>query len=181
VEGVLLRPLPFPDPTGLVTLGDTIEGANFGGGAPYATAPEIGQYMRSTTSFSSLGAYRQTGYELSGLGEPAQISASRLTASIFPTLAVSAMIGRPFTQREDDESRQVAVISYQMWRSRFHGDATSWPEDPARPQTLRGRRRHAPRIRVSLVPGQLNRSELWVPMSLTPGSGRRARREAGTS
>jgi len=87
VEGVLLRPLPFSDPARLVVLGDNIEGADFGGGMPYATSTEIAQYTRNTRSFSSVGAYRQTGYELSGTGEPTQIGASRLTASIFPRWA----------------------------------------------------------------------------------------------
>jgi len=106
----------------LVVLGDNIEGADFGGGMPYATSTEIAQYTRNTRSFSSVGAYRQTGYELSGTGEPTQIGASRLTASIFPTLGVSPLMGRTFTQQEDDGSQQVAVLSYSMWRSRFHGD-----------------------------------------------------------
>jgi predicted permease len=170
VEGVLLRPLPFSDPARLVVLGDNIEGADFGGGMPYATSTEIAQYTRNTRSFSSVGAYRQTGYELSGTGEPTQIGASRLTASIFPTLGVSPLMGRTFTQQEDDGSQQVAVLSYSMWRSRFHGD-----------QNFLGKKIQLDRktyeiigvmprdFEFPLVPGQLNRSELWVPMSLRAG------------
>jgi predicted permease len=170
VEGVLFRPLPFSDPARLVTLGDTIEGADFGGGMPYATSPEIAQYTRNTKSFSSVGGYRQTGYELSGMGEPAQINASRLTASIFPTLGVSPLMGRAFTQQEDDGRQQVAVLSYQMWRSRFHGDAHILGQKvllDRKPYEVIG---VMPReFEFPLVPGQLNRSELWVPMSFTAG------------
>jgi hypothetical protein len=120
VEGVLLRPLPFVDPGRLVTLTDVLEGA--GSSVTGTTAPGIRMYTRDTHGFSGLGGYQQTGYELSGNGEPAHINASRLTASIFPVLGVSPLMGRTFTQQEDEGGQQVAVLSYQMWRSRFHGD-----------------------------------------------------------
>ncbi|MGA3009775.1 MAG: ABC transporter permease [Terracidiphilus sp.] len=169
VEGVLLRPLPFADSARLTAVGDTIVGTDFGG-MPAVTSLEIGQYTRGLTAFSNLGAYRQTGFELSGFGEPAQINATRLTAGTFPTLGVSPVIGRPFTQREDDGSQQVAVISYQMWRSRFHGDAKVLGQKlllDRKPYEIIG---VMPRdFEFPLVPGQLNRTELWVPMSLTQG------------
>jgi predicted permease len=167
VEGVLLRPLPFHDPNGLVTFGDTIQGGNLG--APYVTAPEVGQYVRGMSSFSNMGAYRQTSYELSGLGEPAQINAARLTAGIFPTLGVSPMLGSAFTQQEDDSSQQVAVISYSTWRSRFQGDANVLGRKIVLDRKAYQVIGVMPRdFEFPLVPGQLNRSELWVPMSFTP-------------
>src|SRR5579863_1722112 len=120
VEGVLLRPLPFADPQNLVILGDTLEST--GMTSPSVPAPEAAQYTRDTRSFSSMGAYQQTGYELSGVGDPAQINASRLNAGVFTALGVSPLMGRIFTQPEDDGKAQVAVISYQTWRSRFQGN-----------------------------------------------------------
>src|ERR1035438_3402253 len=85
VEGVLLRPLPFPQQDRLVTLGDVVEGTGSdNGGISGVTAPEIRTYMQDTRGFAALGAYQQSGYELSGVGEPAQINGSRLTGSIFP-------------------------------------------------------------------------------------------------
>ena len=168
VEGVLLRPLPFQNPARLVALGDSLSGINLAGGMPYATGPEIGIYARGTSSFSGMGAYRPTGFELSGAGEPMQVNASRLTASIFPLLGVSPLIGRPFTQQEDTASQQVAVISDQMWKSRFQSDANIVGR-----KIMLDRKSYEiigvmPReFEFPLVPGQLNRSELWVPMSLT--------------
>ena len=124
VEGVLLRPLPFADPSRLVALGDRLEGVQYGGDAPGVTAPGVRIYMRETHAFSSLGGYQTSTYELSGPAQnPDQINAARLTASVFPTLGVAPLMGRAFTQQEDEGSEQVAVLSYQTWRSRFHGDA----------------------------------------------------------
>jgi predicted permease len=170
VEGVLLRPLPFPQQERLLCFGDIPEGVPTDGGAPNATAPGVRAYMRDTHAFVNLGAYQQTGYELSGTSEPAQISASRLTASIFPVLGVSPLMGRPFTQQEDEGSQQVAVISYQMWHSRFHGQADILGQKillDRKPYEIIG---VMPRdFEFPLVPGQLNRSELWVPMSFSQG------------
>ena len=168
VEGVLLRPLPFPEPGRLVTLGDVLEGVKYGADAPGVTAPGVRIYMRDTRSFSSLGGYQSSTYELSGAGEPADIDAARLTASMFTVLGVWPLVGRGFTQQEDDESEQVALLSYQTWQSRFHGD----PQILGR-KILLDRKPYEiigvmPReFEFPLVPGQLNRSELWVPVSFT--------------
>ncbi len=169
VEGVLLRPLPFSDPAQLVTLGDTLEGVDYGGEAPGVTAPGVRTYIRETHAFASLGGYTPASFELSGAGDPAQINASRLTATMLPTLGVSPLLGRTFTQREEESSQQVAVLSYQTWRSRFHGDPHILGQKillDRNPYQVIGVMPHD--FEFPLVPGQLNRSELWVPMSLTP-------------
>jgi predicted permease len=168
VEGVLLRPLPFPEQERLLLLGDIPEGVDIGGGPPNTTAPGVRTYARDTHAFTALGAYRQTGFELSGTNDPAQITASRLTASMFPVLGVSPLLGRSFTQQEDEGSQLVTVISYQMWHSRFHDDPHILGQKlllDRKPYEIIG---VMPRdFEFPLVPGQMNRSELWVPMSFT--------------
>src|SRR5579884_1992857 len=112
VEGVLLRPLPFPDPERLVVLTDILRGADLSSnGDAGATAPDVVNYVRDTHSFQSLGGYGQTGFELSGVGEPAPINAARMTAGIIGALAVQPLMGRVFTQDEDQHHQQVAVLS----------------------------------------------------------------------
>jgi putative ABC transport system permease protein len=169
VEGVLLRPLPFPHPDRLVFLGDILDGVQHQEtGAPSVTAPGVLTYIRETHGFSGLGAYRTSVYELSGLSNAEQINAARLTAGVFPTLGVAPVLGRAFTLQEDKSGEQVAVLSYQTWRSRFQGD----PQILGR-KVLLDRRPYQiigvmPRdFEFPLVPGQLNRCELWVPMSFT--------------
>ena len=116
----------------------------------------------------NLGGYQISTYELSGLGTPAQINAARLTASMLPVLGVSPLMGRAFNQQEDDGSRQVALLSYQTWRSRFDGDIHILGRKillDRKPYEIVG---VMPReFEFPLVPGQLNRCELWVPMSFT--------------
>ena len=165
VEGVLLRPLPFPHPERLVVVSDLVQG---GGGEASVTAPDIRAYTRDTHSFDALGGYQTFGYELSGIGEPAQVNAARMSAGVFPALGVAPLMGRFFTQQEDDQYERVTVVSYTLWRTRLHGDAhvlgTKILLD-RKPYIVIG---VMPRdFEFPLVPGHLNNSELWVPMSLS--------------
>jgi len=170
VEGVLLRPLPFPDPDRLVILGDELEGSHCASCAPSSvTAPDIRNYMRDTQSFSHLGAYRGRLFELSGTGEPAAVNATRMSGEVFAALGVPPLLGRTFTQHEDEEQQQVAVLSYRMWWSRFHGDANVLGSKILlyrKPYTVIG---VMPRdFEFPLNPGHVNQSELWLPLSLQP-------------
>jgi putative ABC transport system permease protein len=170
VEGVLLRPLPFPDPSRLMVLADRLQGAEIArNGEAGVTVPDIRAYTRDTKSFAGLGGYTFAAYELSGAGEPAQVNASRLTAGVFRALGVAPLLGRVFTAEEDEHSQQVAVLSYATWQDRFHGS-----EQILGNKILLDRKPYLiigvmPRnFEFPLVTGQLNRNELWVPMSFTP-------------
>src|ERR1700757_838610 len=89
VEGVLLRPLPFPQQDRLMLVGDAPDGIdNLRAGAPSMTAPAVLIYGRDLRVYESVGGYLQTGFEFSGPSATAQINASRLQASVFPTLGV---------------------------------------------------------------------------------------------
>jgi predicted permease len=165
VEGILLSPLPFKEPDRLVLIGDHL-GNNTGVGV---TAREISTYEKSSNAFSSMGAFIGSGYELSGNSSPEEIPAARLSASVFPTLGVQPIAGRVFTQKEDDGHEPVVVISYALWLNRFHRD----PHVGGRSIELS---RRAYTI-VGVMPrdfdfpvgaGRLDKSQLWVPLSLTP-------------
>jgi putative ABC transport system permease protein len=177
VEGVLLRPLPFPHSDQLMVVSDVVEGA--GGGENEesgVTVPDIKNYSRDTHSFASLGAYQGTVFELSGVGEPASVNAARMTPGVFKALGIPPLLGRFFTQQEDDQHEQVAALSYTTWQIRFHGDP-----DVLGKKILLDRKPYIvigvmPRnFEFPLVPGHLNQSELWVPISfneqeLSPGA-----------
>jgi putative ABC transport system permease protein len=170
VEAVLLRPLPFPQPERLVSLSDILQGAEIGGNEEDGvTAPDIIAYTRDTHSFENLGGYRLTNHELSGVGDPAHVNAARMTAGVFPALAVAPLMGRFFTQQEDENSAPVAVVSYELWQNQLHGDSHVLGTKillERKPYIVIG---VMPRnFEFPLVPGHLNNSELWVPMSFTP-------------
>jgi predicted permease len=173
VEGVLLRPLPFRDPERLVLLGDRLgDGPQLG-----VTASEVATYEHVAQAFSSIGAYDNTSWELSGGPLSESVDGARLTASVFPTLDVAPTVGRVFTQQEDDAHALVTVISYALWLNRFHRD----PQILGATITL-DRRNYTivgvmPRsFEFPLLPGRVGQAQLWVPMSfsadeLSPSSG----------
>ena len=122
VDGVLLHPLHFPDADRLVTLGDLVSG--FGWIAPgFVTPPDVVAYSQNTHSFQSLDGYTYVKYELSGVGQPAQIRTARMTPSVFSVLGVAPLMGRVFTPEEDQQKVPVVVLSYPPGRA----DSTATP------------------------------------------------------
>jgi predicted permease len=165
VEGILLRPLPFRDPDRLVLVGDHL------GDSPNTpvTARDIGTYSSATSAFASLGGYITTNYELSGGATPEEVSAARFTAGVFPTLGVSPILGRFFTQQEEDGHQPLAVISYALWLNRYQLDPHILGNSivlDRKAYTIIG---VMPRsFEFPLQTGHLDQVQLWVPMSLTP-------------
>ncbi len=165
VEGILLRPFPFSDPDRLVLLGDHL------GGGPNTpvTAREIGTYANATTAFSSVGGYIGTTYELSGGATPEEVDAARFSAGVFPTLGVRPILGRVFTQQEEDAHQPLAVLSYALWLNRYQRDPRILGSSIVlgrKPYTIIG---VMPRsFQFPLQTGHLDQAQLWVPLSLTP-------------
>jgi len=170
VEGVLLRPLPFPHPEKLMVVTDLVEGLDLKGNGESGVTPfDVQAFMRDTHSFESLGGYQQTGYELTGAGEPAQIYAARLSGDVLRTLRVAPLMGRWFTQQEDDQKQHVALVSYAFWQDRLHGNVnvlgTKFQLDRSLYEVIGVMPRG---FEFPLQPGHLNRNEVWIPLSLTP-------------
>ena len=164
VHGVLLRPLPFFRPDRLVVLRDHL------GNSPSTsvTAREFGTYGSSTEAFSDTGGYIDSRYELSGGETPEQVKAARFTAGVFSTLGVSPILGRTFTQKEEDAHEPFAVISYGLWTDRYHRDPRVLGSS-----IVLDRKAH---LIIGVMPrdfdfppaaGLLDQTQVWVPMSLT--------------
>jgi predicted permease len=165
VEGILLRALPFREPSRLVLLGDHL------GGAPNkpVTAREIGTYSKATMVFSSLGGYIDATYQISGGVIPEEVHGARFTAGVFPTLGVQPILGRVFTQQEEDGHQPLAVISYSLWLNRYHRDPHILGSSIVLDRTAYSIIGVMPRsFEFPLQAGHLDQAQLWVPMSLTP-------------
>jgi putative ABC transport system permease protein len=165
IEGILLRPLPFHDPSRLVELGEHV-GNNPGIGA---TARDFRAYAAESGAFSSMGGFRGATFELAGGVVPENVPGARLTASIFPTLGVQPVLGRVFTEQEDDGHATVVVLSYALWTNRYHRDfhvLGSSIELNRKQYTVIG---VMPRdFEFPLQVSRLDQARLWVPMSLSP-------------
>lgn len=164
VESVLLRPLPFQDPGRLIRLHEGMAN-DFEGNLP---APDVISFARDNRTFSAVGGFDGADFELTGAGEPFHARAERITAPLFPLLGVTPMLGRNFTQSEDDNAAPVAIISYTLWSERFDSDPGILGRTidlERRPYTIIG---VMPRnFEFPLDPGRLSHRDLWVPMSFT--------------
>jgi hypothetical protein len=166
VEAVLLRPLPFNEPQRLVRLHEGVEHQFEQADLP---APDVIRFARDNRTFSQVAGFVATELEVSGAGKPFQTKAERVSASLLPMLGVQPMLGRAFTQNEDENSIPVAVISYALWRERFQSDARAIGATidlDRRPHTIIG---VMPRsFEFPLNAGRLSHRDMWVPMSFTP-------------
>jgi predicted permease len=121
VDAVLLRPLPFKNPSRLVMLWEGIPEIGF----PKVTdsAPDILFYEAQQKSFESVGAFQNEALDISGgAGDPERTVAARASASLFPLLGVSPLIGRTYTDTEDQSRASVVLLSYGLWQRRYAGD-----------------------------------------------------------
>src|SRR5580700_6459736 len=120
VNAVLLRPLPYPESDRLVVLHEGIDHVFAESGL---SAPDVIAFARESRAFTGVGGFLAAQYETTGAGAPFRASAERMTAATFPVLGVQPVMGRTFTQQEDDNNSPVTVISYSLWQERFGGAA----------------------------------------------------------
>jgi len=116
VNGVLLNPLPYPQPDQLVTLHQSKP--NFETGAiPY---PNFRDWQKENRTFSAMAISRAFGFNLIGIGEAERVRARLITADFFSVLGVKPALGRSFAPGEDENGADpVALISADLWRRKF--------------------------------------------------------------
>jgi putative ABC transport system permease protein len=117
VNAVLLRPLPFRDPSRLVLV---IEKSKY----PTITVSYENylDWRDQSHSFESMEAIYGTNMTLTGKGDPQRLVARRITAGFLPAVGVSPRIGRNFSADEDRAGgTPVALLSYGLWQNTFGG------------------------------------------------------------
>jgi len=131
VSGVLLNPMPYPEPQRLVALYS--KNAQFDRNS--ISYPNFLDWVRDNRSFTALAAYRADDFNLTGMGEPERVPVEMVSASFFPLLGVKPAIGRPFLASEDQVgAAPVALISSGLWKRKF----ASSPDAVGQTLTLNG-------------------------------------------
>ncbi len=174
VNGVLLNPLPYQQPDRLVAL--YARSKEFSRGS--ISYPNFLDWVRRQRSFSTLAAFRQEDYNLTGMGEPERVPAEMVSAEFFPVLGVNPVAGRLMRPEEDRVGAQpVAVISGGFWKRKF-GSA---PEAVGKTLTLDG----VGYTVVGVIPadfryqsGNFHTSDVYVPIGQWNDSTFRDRRAA---
>jgi predicted permease len=116
INGVLLSPLPFPESDRLVTLHENKP--NFEGGS--VSYPNFRDWQKDNHTFSAVAVGRTYAFSLTGIGEAEQVGGEFISSDFFPVLGVKPVIGRTFTQDEEQiGAGAVALISEGLWWRKF--------------------------------------------------------------
>ena len=161
VHGVLLEPLPYPEPDRLVLAID----ANLEAGFPrFSTSPpDFVDWRDEATGFSHLAFFQRSSPALTGGdADPERLTGAAVSGDFFPVLGLAPVLGRSL-RAEDDRpgAAPVAVLSHALWQRRFGGD----PGIVGREVTLDG----VATTVVGIFPAALrfpSQVELWTPAAM---------------
>jgi predicted permease len=119
VNGVLLRPLSYPDPGRLLTIFETTPEFS----QSSVAYPNFLDWRRESRSFTDMGVVGSHDFNFTGAGQPEQVSGEYVSASLFGVLGVTPFLGRNFLPEEDRQGAACAVmLTYGFWKSRFGAD-----------------------------------------------------------
>jgi len=117
VKGVLLNPLPYPNPEQLVTFHQSKP--NFDTGAiPYLNFVDL---QRENQTFTSMSVSRGAGFTLIGAGDAERVTARMVTADFFNVYGIQPTFGRNFSAEDDRQGADpVTIISERLWIRKFN-------------------------------------------------------------
>ncbi|HJT66918.1 MAG TPA: ABC transporter permease [Pyrinomonadaceae bacterium] len=117
VNSVLLRPLPYPHADRLQVIWGNYRQLHIE--RLPAKAAEYEDYARETQVFDTVAAYANHSFNVSAGGEPERVTGAHVSSNLFPLLEATPIMGRTFTEAENDS--RVVVLSYGYWQRRFGG------------------------------------------------------------
>src|SRR5262245_23309734 len=153
VDGVLLRPLPYPTPEHLVSVTGTYPNGAFAA-------------MRQQMQTLDVAAYADGhSFNLIGLGETVRLPGTLVSAELFTVLGVRPAVGRAFRQGEDAAGHdRFVILSHALWQQRFGSD----PAVVGRSIGVQGVRREI----VGVMPEDFRfpsaKTQLWIPLQYDP-------------
>ena len=121
VEGVLLKPLPYPHPESLVGVWHIAPGLNLD---DVNMAPSnYFIYREQNHIFQDIGMYQGDSVSITGQGDPERVQALDVTDGVLPILGSTPVLGRWFNHADDSPGGpDTMMLSYDYWQSRFGAD-----------------------------------------------------------
>jgi putative ABC transport system permease protein len=124
IEGVLLKPLPYPRAGELVVVDHAAPGMHVesAGAAPF----QYFTYREDARAFQDIGLWQITNTSVTGLAEPEEVPTLVATDAVLPMLGVQPLVGRLFTRADDTPATaETVVLMAGYWRSKFGGDRSA--------------------------------------------------------
>ncbi len=170
VYGVVLRPLPFPEPERLVNVWTRAQ--RFGLARALVNVADYNDWRAANHVFQDIALTRNiASYNLTGAGEPERLQGARVTANLFRVLGVSPAIGRTFTEEENENgSDDVVLLSDGLWRRRFGAD----PSIVGRTIALNGNSHIVVGVMRPDFRYPSREFQLWTPLKFNPAQVSRA-------
>jgi predicted permease len=167
VNGVLLKPLPYPDPNRLAYLGLRTQTGDLSDSMSVNDFLALESRQRS---FDAVAALETFDYAWTFHGTPKQIAGTAVTAGFFSVLGVKPLIGRTFVHNEDKPGQKlVVVVSHHFWKNHL----LAAPDAIGRELTLDGRRYTVIGVMAQDFNfGSRDTDQLWPIRQLTPTSKR---------
>ncbi len=176
VNGVILRPLPYPKPEQLMYL--TTQFPAFGFEQFWVSPPEYFEFREINQSFSAVGAFTTGEVNLTAGNRPLRVRSASVDDGLLTALGVQPEMGRLFRKGETDLSGPppapgsppiplppFVILSHELWQNAFGG------------QSIIGQNVEVnglPRQVIGVMPAGTdvmdNRTEIWMPLGLNPGN-----------
>jgi predicted permease len=162
VNGVLLRPLPYPGADRIVRIWSVFARRDM---PPLGAGEgEFLDYQRECRAFSDLGVFVAASANLTGGGDPERLPVAYTSAGFFSVLGVKPMIGTVYGPAEDKpKGPAVAVLSHALWQRRFAAE----PQIVGRTVVLNNRAT----LVLGVMPASFElppKTDLWMPLQIDP-------------
>ena len=160
VDGVILKPFPYPDPDQIVAVHSTNQKERVNRGAlSYADFKDI---RDSASTIQSIAAFSQRSLTLAdGSGEPERYSGATVSWTLFHLLGMQPIEGRNFSATDDRPGAEpVVLLSYDIWERRYQKS----PTVINRAITINGR----PHTVIGVMPPKFlfpQNQYMWVPIA----------------
>src|SRR5580698_9996479 len=123
LEGVLLKPLPYPNPNELIGVWHTAPGINI---TDLNMAPSnYFIYREQNHTFQDIGVYQRDAASITGVAEPERLDALDVSDGIIPLLGIPPILGRSFTLQDDSPGGpDTVMLTYGFWKKKFGASPT---------------------------------------------------------
>jgi putative ABC transport system permease protein len=168
LDGIVLRPFPYPNPDRLIAVGVTFPKLSVETNYVETFSPAEYLDIRGVRSFAHTASFDLGNRNIVGGDAPERVFTALLLDDLFPVIGLPPVLGRGFTQDElKPGGAPVAIISHRLWRTRFGGD----PAILNRPIRVNGSSMSI----VGVMPAGMLviGTDLWLPWGGDPAAGRR--------
>jgi putative ABC transport system permease protein len=160
IESVLLRPLPYHDPSRIVMLWSTVPSKDIQ--RNWTSYPDIQDWRHDSRSFTQIAAMLRVDTATMTDSVPVErIQAGRVSSEFFTVLGVAPQLGRSWTAQEEERRAPVAVLSHAFWRTHF-GSA---PDVIGKPIEIDHKRAFVVGVMPADFDFPTSETSVWIPLS----------------